>query len=99
MRPYTSNRTHVSPLPLQTLAHSLNQTSFGASEMIRNTCFILVFWPVLNSERLFLYHFHVEARPAGNLLIPSRWIIWWNYRYTKLLVQGLVYMGQLGMSE
>lgn len=66
--------------------------------MIRNMCFILVFWPVLNSERLFLYHFHVEARPAGNFLVPSRWIIWWNYRYTKLLVQGLVHMGQLDMS-
>lgn len=68
MRPYTSNRTCVSLLLLRTLAHSLNQTSFGASEMIRNMCFILVFWPVLNLERLFLYHFHVETRPAGNLL-------------------------------
>lgn len=36
MRPYTSNRTRVSRLPLRTLAHSLNQTSFGASEIIRN---------------------------------------------------------------
>lgn len=98
MRPYTSNRTRVSRLPLRTLAHSLNQTSFGASEIIRNMCFVLVFWPVLNSERLFLYHFHVEGRPAGNLLVPSRWIIWWNYIYTNLLVQGLVYMGQLGLS-
>lgn len=39
--------------------------------MIRNMCFILVFWPVLNLGRLFLYHFHVETRPAGNLLVPQ----------------------------
>lgn len=36
--------------------------------MIRNMCFVPVFWPVLSLERLFLCYFHVEARPAGNLL-------------------------------
>jgi len=66
--------------------------------MIRNMCFIPVFWPVLNSERLCLYYFHVEARPAGNFLVPSRWMIWWNSICQKLLMRGLAYVEQLGSS-